>query len=52
MIKILEVVEIEGKKYVPLEYYQQLMKEYEKAQPAISNADIIAAAGEDEVYSE
>ena len=52
MIKILEVVEIEGKKYVPLEDYQQLMKEYEKVQPAISNADILATAGEDEVYSE
>lgn len=52
MIKILEVLEIDGKKYVPLEDYQQLLSEYEKTQPTSSNAEIIAAAGEDEVYNE
>lgn len=51
MVKILEVLEIDGRKYVPLEDYQKLLSEYEKTQPAISNAEIIAAAGEDEVYN-
>lgn len=51
MIKILEVLEIDGKKYVPLEDYKKLLGEYEKIQPAISNAEIIAEAGDDEVYS-
>lgn len=52
MVKILEVLDVDGRKYVPLEDYQKLLSEYEKTQPAISNAEIIAAAGEDEVYSE
>lgn len=52
MIKILQVVEIGGKKYVPLEDYQQLLGEYEKLLPTCSNAEIIAAAGEDEIYNE
>ena len=51
MIKILQVLEIDGKKYVPLEDYQQLMSEYEKLLPQCSNEEIIAAAGEDEVYN-
>lgn len=52
MIKILEVIEIDGKKYVPLEDYQQLMRECEKMQPAYTKEEIIAGAGEDEVYTE
>lgn len=52
MVRVLQVIEIEGQKYVSLEDYQQLMREYEKLQPPVSNADIIADAGEDEVYSE
>lgn len=51
MVKILEVLEIEGKKYVPLEDCQQLLREYEKTQPTYSNAEILADVGEDEVYS-
>ena len=51
MIKILKVIEIDGKKYVPLEDYQQLMREYEKTQPHCSNAEIIAATSEEEVYN-
>ena len=51
MVKILEVLEINGKKYVPLEDYQQLMREYEKTQPHYTNAEIIADVGEDEVYN-
>lgn len=50
MVKILEVFEIDGKKYVRLEDYQQLMREYEKTQPPCTNAEIIADVGEDEVY--
>ena len=50
MIRIVEVVEIDNKKYVALEDYQKLLGECEKLQPALSNAEIIAAAGEDEVY--
>ena len=52
MIKIVEVLEIDGKQYVPLEDYQKLLGEYEKTQPTASNVEIIAATGEDEVYSE
>lgn len=52
MVKILEVLEIDGKKYVHLEDYQALMAEYEKTQPKYSNAEILATAGEDEVYTE
>lgn len=52
MVKILEVLEIDGKKYVPLEDYQKLLGEYEKTQPTYSNAEIIASAGEDEIYDE
>ena len=51
MVKILEVLEIDGKKYVPLEDYQQLLGEYEKTQPKYTHAEILANAGEDEVYS-
>lgn len=51
VIKILEVLEVDGKKYVPLEDYQQLMREYEKTQPTYSNAEILADVGEDEVYN-
>lgn len=51
MVKILEVLEIGGKKYVPLEDYQQLLGEYEKTQPKYTNAEIIAGAGEDEIYN-
>ena len=52
MVKILQVLEIDGKKYVPLEDYQKLLGEYEKTQPQYSNAEIIAETGEDEVYSD
>ena len=52
MVKIIEVLDHNGRKYVPLEDYQQLLGECEKMQPHYSNAEIIAAAGEDEVYSE
>ena len=52
MVKILEVLELDGKKYVPLEDYQKLLGEYEKTQPKYSNAEIIANAGEDEIYDE
>ena len=52
MVKILEVLEVDGKKYVPLEDYQQLMREYEKTQPVYTNAEILADAGEDDVYTE
>ena len=52
MVRIVEVLEIDGKKYVPLEDYQKLLGEYEKTQPTCSNAEIIASAGEDEVYNE
>lgn len=52
MVRIVPVLEIDGQKYVPLEDYQKLMSEYEKIQPKVSNAEIIAAAGEDEVSSE
>ena len=51
MVKILEVLEIDGKKYVPLEDYQALLGQYEATQQHYSNAEIITAAGEDEVYS-
>lgn len=51
MVKIVEVLEVNGKKYVPLEDYQALLAQYEAIQPRYSNAEIIAAAGEDEVYS-
>lgn len=52
MVRIVNVLEIDGQKYVPLEEYQKLMGEYEKTQPKVSNAEILATAGEDEVYSE
>ena len=52
MISIVLVTEIKGQKYVALEDYQKLIKEYEKLQQTVSNAEIIAEAGEDEVYSE
>ena len=52
MIKILEVLEIDGKKYVPLEDYQKLLGEYEQTQQHCSNAEIIAETGEDEVYND
>mgnify|MGYP003291260192 CR=1 FL=1 len=52
MIRILEVLTVDGKKYVPLEDYQKLMREYEKTQPTYSNAEILADVGEDEVYTE
>lgn len=52
MVKILEVLEHEGNKYVPLADYQALLAKYEATQKHYSNAEIIAAAGEDEVYSE
>ena len=52
MIKIVEVLEIDGKQYVPLEDYQKMLGEYEKTQPTASNAEIIAVTGYDEVYSE
>lgn len=52
MIKILEVLEVNGKKYVPLEDYQQLLGEYEKLKPKYTNAEIIADAGTDEVYDD
>ena len=46
------MIKIDGKQYVPLEDYQKLLGEYEKTQPTASNAEIISATGEDEVYSE
>ena len=52
MVKIVEVLEIDGKKYVPLEDYQKLLGEYENTQPTYSNTEIIESAGEDEVYEE
>ena len=52
MIKILEVLEFNGKKYVPLEDYQALMAQYEATQPHYSNEEIVAQAGEDEVCDE
>jgi len=52
MVKILEVLEYKGKKYVPLADYQALLAEHEATQPHYSNAEIIADAGADEVYSE
>ena len=51
MVKILEVLEVDGKKYVPLEDYQQLMREYEKLLPEYTTEEILADAGEDEVYT-
>ena len=51
MVRVLEVIEANGKDYVPLEEYQKLMSEYEKLVPACSNEEIIKAAGEDEVYT-
>ena len=52
MIKIVQVLEIDGKQYVPLEDYQKLLGEYEKTQQTAINAEIIAVTGKDEVYSE
>lgn len=52
MIRILEVLEVNGKKYVPLEDYQKLLGEYEKQQPKYTNAEIVADAGIDEVYDD
>ena len=49
---MVRVLEVDGRKYVPLEDYQKLLGEYEKTQPTLSNAEILADVGEDEVYSE
>ena len=51
VVRIVEVLEIDGKKYVPLEDYQKLIGELEKLQPQYTTAEILEAAGEDEVYN-
>jgi hypothetical protein len=51
VVRIVEVLEVNGKKYVPLEDYQRLICELEKVQPHYTNAEILEAVGEDEVYN-
>lgn len=51
MVRIVEVIEVDGRKYVSLEDYQKLMEEYEKTQRQYTNAEILADVGEDEVYT-
>ena len=53
MIGIVETIETQdGRKLVALEDYQNLMKKYEKLNPPLSTKEILANAGEDEVYNE
>lgn len=52
MIKIVEVKEIDGKKYVSLEDYQKLLQELEQHTEPQDTAEIARNAGEDEVYND
>lgn len=49
MVGIVQGVIVDGKTYVSLEDYQQLMKKYEDAVGTESNEQIIARVGEDEI---
>ena len=51
MTRIVEVIEVNGRDYVPLADYQRLMSEYEKLLPEYTTEEILATAGEDEVYT-
>lgn len=54
MVKIVNVLSVGGEKYVPLESYQEILRELERLQLPKSNAEILAeiiARGEiEEVY--
>lgn len=49
MVGIVQGVTVDGKTYVSLEDYQQLMKKYEDAVGTESNEQIIARVGVDEI---
>ena len=54
VVKIVNVLSVGGEKYVPLESYQEILRELERLQLPKSNAEILAeiiARGEiEEVY--
>ena len=51
MVRIVKVLELNGRKYVPLEDYQRLIGELEKVQPKYTYTEILKSIGEDEVYN-
>ena len=52
MVGIVRAIQVDGKTWVALEDYQELLRKYEALVPPCSNEEIVAAAGEDEVYDE